>query len=250
MYTEILVPLSGSRKAEHGVGVAIDFARLSGARIHLLHVVSCESALRDTKGAPTFAISPTLIEMSVSMTGDLLEVRERRARRYLRQYASSLRSGGNDVICAVWRGTPGREINEYAASTGIDLIVMTQEAGVGLSGLLGRLRSFPFGTTVGKVQRAAVAPVLIVPVPRNRERRMDARTSARDDDLDLRLTPREREVLQLVASGHSNLEIAEALMISRNTAVFHVANILEKTKSKNRTGAVKVAARAGVFAAR
>jgi non-specific serine/threonine protein kinase len=59
------------------------------------------------------------------------------------------------------------------------------------------------------------------------------------------LTPREREVLRLVAAGHSDLEIAGALFISRRTASNHVSNILAKLDVKSRTAAVGLAIRDG-----
>ena len=58
-----------------------------------------------------------------------------------------------------------------------------------------------------------------------------------------RLTAREVEVLQLVAVGRSNREIAATLFISPNTAANHVRSILQKTASGNRTEAAAYAVR-------
>ncbi|WP_394553612.1 AAA family ATPase [Agromyces sp. MMS24-JH15] len=55
------------------------------------------------------------------------------------------------------------------------------------------------------------------------------------------LTPREREVLGLVAEGLSNREIAGRLVISEHTAANHVRSILMKTGASNRTGAARYA---------
>lgn len=60
------------------------------------------------------------------------------------------------------------------------------------------------------------------------------------------LTEREREVLQLVAGGATNREIAAALVISENTAAFHIKNILAKLHTSNRTQAVAYAIRTGL----
>jgi DNA-binding CsgD family transcriptional regulator len=60
------------------------------------------------------------------------------------------------------------------------------------------------------------------------------------------LSPREIEVLRLIASGKSNQEIAETLFISRNTVSTHVRNILTKTGSANRTEAAAYAMRHGL----
>jgi pimeloyl-ACP methyl ester carboxylesterase/DNA-binding CsgD family transcriptional regulator len=52
------------------------------------------------------------------------------------------------------------------------------------------------------------------------------------------LTPRELDVLRLIALGRTNAEIADALVIRPSTVSRHVHHILEKTKAKNRAGAV------------
>ena len=55
------------------------------------------------------------------------------------------------------------------------------------------------------------------------------------------LTEREREVLQLVAKGMTNFQIAHQIGISEATVRFHVGNILSKLEVGNRTEAVRVA---------
>ncbi|HXH98183.1 MAG TPA: response regulator transcription factor [Gaiellaceae bacterium] len=60
------------------------------------------------------------------------------------------------------------------------------------------------------------------------------------------LTPREQEVLQLVAEGATNPEVAAKLHLSRHTVNFHVKNILHKLHLKNRAQAVAYAVRTGL----
>jgi DNA-binding CsgD family transcriptional regulator len=60
------------------------------------------------------------------------------------------------------------------------------------------------------------------------------------------LTPREREVLALVARGHTNAEIAQALFLSQLTVRRHLENIFEKLEVRTRTAAVARAFGTGV----
>jgi DNA-binding NarL/FixJ family response regulator len=60
------------------------------------------------------------------------------------------------------------------------------------------------------------------------------------------LTPREREVLALVADGRTNPQIAQALFISARTAGIHVSNILAKLGVASRGEAAAVAHRGGL----
>jgi DNA-binding NarL/FixJ family response regulator len=60
------------------------------------------------------------------------------------------------------------------------------------------------------------------------------------------LTPREREVLQMLAGGLGNKEIAARMKISEHTAKFHVAQILGKLGASSRTEAVTIGMRVGL----
>jgi DNA-binding CsgD family transcriptional regulator len=60
------------------------------------------------------------------------------------------------------------------------------------------------------------------------------------------LTPREREVLDLLVAGRSNQEIADALFIGHRTASTHVTNILAKLGVENRAAAVAYAFQHGL----
>ena len=73
----------------------------------------------------------------------------------------------------------------------------------------------------------------------------DQRAIAEPADIDL--TPRERDVLLLMAEGASNKAIARQLGISVHTAKFHVGSLLDKLDATGRTDAVAHAARRGVI---
>ena len=62
----------------------------------------------------------------------------------------------------------------------------------------------------------------------------------------LGLSERELEVLQQLAAGHSNKEIAAQLHISPNTIKTHIARVFEKLGAKRRTDAIRRARELGI----
>jgi DNA-binding NarL/FixJ family response regulator len=66
------------------------------------------------------------------------------------------------------------------------------------------------------------------------------RSAAREGPLS-RLTPREREVLDLLATGATNKAIAESLFVTEKTASVHVSNLLAKLGVTNRGEAAALA---------
>jgi DNA-binding NarL/FixJ family response regulator len=61
------------------------------------------------------------------------------------------------------------------------------------------------------------------------------------------LSPREKDVLQMIAKGLTNKEIAHVLLISQFTVRNHVNHILEKLEASDRTEAVSIAMQQGVI---
>ena len=61
------------------------------------------------------------------------------------------------------------------------------------------------------------------------------------------LTPREREILQLLADGMSNVDVAQKLFISQETVKSHVRHILAKLEADTRTHAVAIAIRESII---
>ena len=62
------------------------------------------------------------------------------------------------------------------------------------------------------------------------------------------LTPRETRILCLVATGHTNSHVARMLHISRHTVAQHIADMLHRTQSRNRSELVARAYSAGMLA--
>ena len=72
-------------------------------------------------------------------------------------------------------------------------------------------------------------------------------SDADDEGFDEPLTPREVQVLELLAEGLPNKAIAERLGISDQTVKFHVSSISGKLGARNRTDAVRRAVRRGLI---
>ena len=101
----------------------------------------------------------------------------------------------------------------------------TRDDGADLTDVRDRLRDFReelTGLTDGLAERPAPSP-------------------ARPRYPGTPLTPREREVLGLVAEGLANRDIAQRLYISERTVKFHISALLEKLDARNRTEAVATA---------
>lgn len=92
--------------------------------------------------------------------------------------------------------------------------------------------------TVAEARRAGVAAdALVAPAEP---------VAASDDPSPETLTPREVQVLELVAEGLPNKAIADRLGISDQTVKFHIASITGKLGAANRTEAVRRAVRRGL----
>ena len=120
--------------------------------------------------------------------------------------------------------------------------------------LLGRPFAILPRDASGEQLRAALEAVtngLLVLDPKAAERLLPAPTAdhrpGTETDTTDHLTPREREVLQLVAEGLPNKTIARRLAISDHTVKFHLASLMTKLTAASRTEAVHQAARRGLI---
>jgi DNA-binding CsgD family transcriptional regulator len=107
----------------------------------------------------------------------------------------------------------------------------------------------PLAEALSLARTLAAEPLCAAAEALARRARIDvaaAESSAAVDEDPFGLTDREREVLQLIASGSSNAQIGEALFISPKTASVHVSNILGKLGVTRRGEAAAVAHRLGL----
>ncbi len=134
-----------------------------------------------------------------------------------------------------------------APPEGPPVILLTDQPGASLrSGIRGLL---PTQVTDGELAAAveAVAAGLVIVHPQF----LDALVTATRADalsLDEPLTPREIDVLRLLAEGLGNKEAAYRLGISEHTVKFHVASLLDKLHANSRTEAVSIGLRSGLIA--
>jgi DNA-binding NarL/FixJ family response regulator len=112
---------------------------------------------------------------------------------------------------------------------------------VGASGFL--LKDAPEDQLVAAIRMAADGASMFAPsVTRRLVEEFARRSSPREAPPGLaELTPRELEVLRLIAGGLSNHEIAAKLVVSEHTAKTHVAHILQKLNLRDRVQAVVLA---------
>ncbi len=95
----------------------------------------------------------------------------------------------------------------------------------------------------GKQQKVVVKEVIVpVAVPAGKAFALDEKRRQ-----DLNITPRELEILELIAQGMSNREIAEKLFVSENTVKTHSSRVFDKLGAKRRTQAVQLGKEFGLL---
>ena len=108
----------------------------------------------------------------------------------------------------------------------------------------------PLAAVLEAAERMEAAPLAEAAgaLARRARVRIDAPEPEPEPPAPLGLTPREHEVLLLVAEGHTNREIGELLFMSEKTASVHVSRILAKLGVGGRVEAAAVAHRLGLTA--
>jgi two-component system response regulator DevR len=152
---------------------------------------------------------------------------------------------GLDLIPAVLERWP--EIKMMVLSVDKDEGVALEALNTGAAGYVTKDLSLP--EVVAAVRRAAEGETVVEGISTGRllKRFVSfAREAARSARILVELSPREREVLSLVAEGRSNQQIATALGISDRTVASHVSSIYRKLGVSNRVDAARQAMRLGL----
>ncbi|MCZ4078417.1 response regulator transcription factor [Rhodococcus sp. H36-A4] len=154
---------------------------------------------------------------------------------------------GLEAARAILRGSHDPPVRVLMLTT-FDIDDYVYEAlAIGASGFM--LKDAPAEELIRGVRVVAAGQALLAP---SVTRRLIAdvtkrRGSLRSEPAKLAvLTPREREVLELIAQGLSNVEIAEALFVAEQTVKTHVGKVLGKLHLRDRAQAVVLAYETGV----
>ena len=145
--------------------------------------------------------------------------------------AAALEQAGSAVVVLV--DSPNASWSSHALRAGVRALLARESSAVEIH---------------SAIQVASTGMVLLNPefardlVTRSRPDSSDAMLEAVED-----LTPREVEVLRMMAEGFGNKEIASRLGISDHTVKFHISSILAKVGASSRTEAVTLGIRMGLI---
>jgi DNA-binding CsgD family transcriptional regulator len=133
-----------------------------------------------------------------------------------------------------------------AALKGVEYRFLVVEHSLEIYGGLVALMFSTLGIWLGlKLTRTREVTIIReVPVPSPASPRF-IRNEARREQLGI--TGRELEILEAIAAGLSNREIAERLFVSENTVKTHAARLFDKLSARRRTQAVQLAKEAGLI---
>jgi DNA-binding NarL/FixJ family response regulator len=185
----------------------------------------------------------------LTMVGEALSIDDASAR---------LAGDAIDIALGSWDSTQFDELKDLAeaaaeAGTGLVLLGTAPTADQVTALLAAGMRGFLLDDATADDVRVALESVahgLVVldPVLSRNLGAVPPEATAPDLEMEQLLTAREREVLDLLATGLPNKIIARRLQISEHTVKFHVASILGKLGAASRTEAVTRAIQRGLLA--
>lgn len=157
-----------------------------------------------------------------------------------------MESGVTEVIKKITSASP--EVKVALLSDTVDEKVLFSCVEAGASGYL--VNDLSVQDLIKSIDLIASGRMVISPrlsgkfIGEFTELRKSRREAARSSEA--QLSPRETEILAMVAGGSTNKEIAGSLCITENTAKVHVKNILSKLKLRNRQQAAAYAVEHGI----
>jgi DNA-binding NarL/FixJ family response regulator len=194
--------------------------------------------IADDHPAMLTAIADTLERSGVEIVGRAPDGQEALAQIEAHQPQVALvdirmpRLSGIEVATRAAVGAPSTAIIFYTAYG--DRALLSEALDVGVRGFV--LKEAPLPDLVRAVERVAAGDAYVDPVLAG------VLVSAQSEKVPS-LTQREREVLRLLADGHSNEEIGKRLFISPETVRTHVRKAMAKLEADTRTQAVAIALR-------
>jgi DNA-binding CsgD family transcriptional regulator len=110
----------------------------------------------------------------------------------------------------------------------------------GLVALVFAALGIRLGLTLTRTRETVVVKEVAVPAPSTFVRNVERREA-------LGITPRELQILELIADGLSNQEIAERIFVSENTVKTHASRLFDKLSARRRTQAVQIGKQLGLI---
>jgi DNA-binding NarL/FixJ family response regulator len=149
---------------------------------------------------------------------------------------------GIELTARIAEGLPSVRVVVLSSHTGQEYVSRALQAGaVGYVSKAGSRRELE------QAVRAAIRGETYLSPTITKEPRDYARLMRGDHDLLQKLTPRQREVLRLIAEGRSTMQIAKDLGISHKTVETHRALLMDKLRTYEVAGLVRCAIRAGLI---
>jgi len=144
-----------------------------------------------------------------------------------------------EYMAQIWQAKPRTKVIVFTDMHPNNLLI---------GGVLKGVRGFIHKNCSINELREAIMQVYNNQIPLSQDSLLHSATDPREDEEDnhpvnnpiVLLTPREKEILQLISKGLSNYEIAANLKIKRRTAEYHVSNILAKLGVGSRTEAAVI----------
>ena len=152
---------------------------------------------------------------------------------------------GVDALRALREKLPTTRVIIYTAHDDEDRIVQAAELGV--DGYL--LKGCPRSELIDAIRSVYQGGTALEPSVASKLMNHMNKRSVRNES-EVRFSKREKQVLDLLAVGHTNREIGSRLFISESTVKFHVHAVLNKLDAANRTEAVAIAAQNGMISLR